>query len=160
MVSGGGAGNSARFLLATLGIVAIGVLVALATDVGLTVLTPVKLAFILGGVALLIPTMVVEDPTAYWLFLLVLSIPFDISKWLSAWLVDPQTLVDLYGQPASGTTAVELYLTDGVLIAMLLPWLSRICLRRETLYFPQIGSLFVLCIALALLGTLITADSL
>ncbi len=159
MVSAVRPANSARFLLATLGIVAIGVLVALATDVGLTVLTPVKLAFILGGVALLIPTMVVEDPTAYWLFLLVLSIPFDISKWLSAWLVDPQTLVDLYGQPASGTTAVELYLTDVVLIAMLLPWLARICLRREKLYFPKIAYLFVFYLAWALLVSLINAES-
>src|SRR5260370_13410749 len=110
MVSGGGAGNSARFLLATLGIVAIGVLVALATDVGLTVLTPVKLAFILGGVALLIPTMVVEDPTAYWLFQLVLSIPFVISNWLSPLVVDPQTLLDLYRQPPSRSTTASLYL--------------------------------------------------
>ncbi len=47
---------AARFLLTTLGIVVIGVLAAVATDVAVTVLTPVKLAFILGGVALLIPT--------------------------------------------------------------------------------------------------------
>jgi hypothetical protein len=53
---------AARFLLTTLGIVVIGVLAAVATDVAVTVLTPVKLAFILGGVALLIPTMVVKDP--------------------------------------------------------------------------------------------------
>jgi hypothetical protein len=140
---------AASFLLATFGIVVIGVLAALATDVAVTVLTPVKLAFILGGVALLIPTTVVKDPTAYWLFLLVLSIPFDISKLLSTWLVDPHTLVDLYGQPASGTNAVELYLTDVVLIAMLLPWLARICLRREKLYFPKIGYLFVFYLAWA-----------
>lgn len=159
MVSTARPANSARFLLTTFGIVVIGVLAALATDVALTVLTPVKLAFILGGVALLIPTMVVKDPTAYWLFLLVLSIPFDISKWLSAWLVDPQTLVDLYGQPASGTTAVELYLTDVVLIAMLLPWLARICLRRQEPYFPKIGYLFVFYLAWALLVSLINAES-
>jgi len=150
---------AARFLLTTLGIVVIGVLAAVATDVAVTVLTPVKLAFILGGVALLIPTMVVKDPTAYWLFLLVLSIPFDISKLLSLWLVDPRTLVDLYGQPASGTTAVELYLTDVVLIAMLLPWLARICLRREKLYFPKIAYLFVFYLAWALLVSLINAES-
>ncbi len=151
--------SSARLLLPGFGIVGIGVLAALAADVAVTVLTPVKLAFILGGVALLIPTMVVKDPTAYWLFLLVLTIPFDISKLLSLWLVDPQTLVDLYGQPASGTTAVELYLTDAVLIAMLLPWLARICLRRDNLYFPKIGYLFVFYLAWALLVSLINADS-
>jgi hypothetical protein len=159
MVSAARPANSARFLLTTFGIVVIGVLAALATDVAVTVLTPVKLAFILGGVALLIPTMVVKDPTAYWLFLLVLSIPFDISKLLSLWLVDPRTLVDLYGQPASGTTAVELYLTDVVLITMLLPWLVRICLRREKLYFPKIAYLFVFYLAWALLVSLINAES-
>jgi O-Antigen ligase len=159
MVSAARPPNSARFLLTTFGIVVIGVLAAVATDVAVTVLTPVKLAFILGGVALLIPTMVVKDPTGYWLFLLVLSIPFDISKLLSLWLVDPRTLVDLYGQPASGTTAVELYLTDVVLIAMLLPWLARICLRREKLYFPKIAYLFVFYLAWALLVSLINAES-
>jgi hypothetical protein len=150
---------SGRFLLAGFGIVGIGVLVALATDVAVAQLTPAKLAFVLGGFALLIPTIVVEDPKAYWLFLLVLSIPFDISKLLSTWLVDPQTLVDLYGSPASGTAAVELYLTDVVLIAMLLPWLARICLRRETLYFPKIGYLFVFYLFWALLLSLINAES-
>jgi hypothetical protein len=150
---------SARLLLPSFGIVGIGVLVALATDVAVSVLTPAKLGFVLGGFALLIPTMVVKDPKAYWLFLLVLSIPFDISKLLSAWLVDPQTLIDLYGQPASGTTAVELYLTDVVLIAMLLPWLARICLTRKPLYFPKSGYVFIFYLAWALLVSLINAES-
>jgi hypothetical protein len=151
--------NSNRFRFTTFGIVGIGVLMALATDVAVSVLTPAKLVFILGGFALLIPTIVLKDPKAYWLLLLVLSIPFDISKRLSAWLVDSDTLVDLYGQPASGTTAVELYMTDIVLIAMLLPWLARICLRRETLYFPKIGYLFVFYLFWALLVSLINAES-
>ena len=75
---------------------------ALATDLALDVLTPAKFAFMLGGFALLIPTMVVKDPQAYWLFLLVLSIPFDISKWLSIGWVDSQALIDTYGEPMSG----------------------------------------------------------
>jgi hypothetical protein len=150
--------GSPRLLLAGFGIVCIGVLVAFATDVAVSVLTPAKLAFVLGGFALVIPTMVVEDPKAYWLFLLVLSIPFDISKLLSAWLVDPQTLVDLYGSPF-GTNAVELYLTDVVLIAMLLPWLAQVCMRRQSLYFPKIGYLFVFYLAWALLVSLINAES-
>jgi hypothetical protein len=152
-------GASARLLLPGFGIVGIGVFVALATDVAVGLLTPVKLWFVLGGFVLLIPTMVLEDPKAYWLFLLVLSIPFDISKWLSAWLVDSQTLVDLYGQPASGTTAVELYVTDVVLIAMLLPWLARVCMTREKLYFPKIGYLFLFYLGWALLVSIINAES-
>jgi hypothetical protein len=149
---------AARFLRTTFGIVVTGVLAALATDVALTELGPVKLAFILGGVALLIPTMLLKDPKAYWLFLLVLSIPFDISKLLSAWLVDPQTLFDLYGSPP-GTNAVELYLTDVVLIAMLLPWLAQVCMRRQSLYFPKVGYFFVFYLAWALLVSLINAES-
>src|SRR5207237_5469706 len=82
-----------------------------------------------------------------------------ISTRLSAWLVDPQTLVDLYGQPASGTVSLDLYLTDVVLIAMLLPWLARVCMRRDTLYFPNIGYLFVFYLAWSLLVSLINAES-
>ena len=154
------AATAGRLLSTGFGILGIGLLLALATDMGLTLLSSVKCAFILGGFALLIPTMVVKDPKAYWLFLLVLSIPFDISKWLSAWMVDPQSLVDQYGQPASGTVSLELYLTDVVLIAMLLPWLTRVCIRRESLYFPKIGYLFLLYLAWALPVSLINADSL
>ena len=150
--------TSAR-LLAGFGIVGIGVLSALATDVALTVLTPAKLAFALGGFALLIPTMVVADPRAYWLFLLVLSIPFDITKWLSMGMVDSQVLVDTYGMPMSGTVGLEIYLTDVVLVAMLLPWLARVCLRRDTLYFPKVGYLFAFYLAWALLVSLINAAS-
>src|SRR5579864_8693366 len=91
--------SSARLLLPGLGILGIGVLVALATDMALVVLSPAKLAFVLGGFALLIPTIVVKDPQAYWLFLLVASIPFDINKWLSIGLVDSQALVEKYGEP-------------------------------------------------------------
>ncbi len=68
---------SSRLLFVGFGIVGVGVLVALATDLGLTLLTPAKFGLAVGGFALLIPTMVMEDPKAYWLFLLVLSIPFD-----------------------------------------------------------------------------------
>jgi hypothetical protein len=151
---------SARWLLVCAGIAGICIVVAIATDLAVTQLSPAKLAFVLGGFALLIPTLVVKDAKAYWLFLLVLSIPFDISKWLSAWLVDPEALVDTYGMPASGTLTIELYLTDVVLVAMLLPWLARVCLRRDKPYFPRIGYLFVLYLAWALLVSLINAESL
>jgi len=151
---------TSRSLIAGFGIVGIGVLLALATDAAVSVLTPVKFAFLLGGFALLIPTMVLTDPKPYWLFLLVFSIPFDITKWLSTGMVDSQALVDMYGMPASGTISIEIYLTDVVLIAMLLPWLARVCLRRETLYFPKIGYLFVFYLAWALLVSLVNSLSL
>src|SRR5271166_2136500 len=109
--------SPASLLLPGLGIVGVGVLVALATDMAVETISPAKLAFILGGFALLIPTMVVKDPKAYWLFLLVLSIPFDITKWASDVQLS-QSLVDMYGMPM-GSTSLEIYLTDVVLAAML-----------------------------------------
>jgi O-Antigen ligase len=150
-----GPATSPRALFSIFGIFTLGVLAALATDVVLSQLTPVKVAFILGGFALLIPTVVMKHPKAYWLFLLVVSIPFDISKWLST----SSPLIDLYGQPASGTTAIEFYLTDLVLVVMVLPWLARVAMRRETVYFPAIGYLFVLYLIWALLVSLVNAQS-
>ena len=144
-----------RALFSIFGIFTLGVLLALATDVVLSQLTPVKVAFILGGFALLIPTVVMKHPKAYWLFLLVVSIFFDISKWLSPDL----HIVALYGFPALGTVDIELYLTDLVLVVMVLPWLARVAMRREMVYFPAIGYLFVLYLIWALLVSLINAQS-
>jgi hypothetical protein len=152
--------SAARLPLAGFGIVCLGTLVALATDLAVVQLSLVKLAFILGGIALFIPTMVLKDPKAYWLFLLVLSIPFDVSKWLSEGLVAPETLVATYGVPALGTTSIELYLTDVILILMLLPWLGRVCLKRERLFFPKVGYIFLFYLVWALLVSLINAESL
>ncbi len=151
---------TSRALSAAFVIVGIGVLVALATDLALTMLTPAKFAFVVGGFALLIPTIVLADPKPYWLFLLVFSVPFDISKVLSLGMVDSEALVNMYGMPASGTIALEIYLTDVVLVAVLLPWLARLCRRRERLYFPKIGYLFVLYLGWALLVSLINSVSL
>jgi hypothetical protein len=140
------------------GIVVGAVFVGLATDLAVEQLSMVKFAFILGAFALLIPTMLLKNAKAFWLFLLVLTMPLDISKWLTT-AQDPQALVDQYGMPASGTISVTLYLTDVVLMAMLLPWLVRISLRRERFYFPKIGYLFVFYLAWALLVSVINAES-
>ena len=145
-------------LIGGFGIVGLGVLVALTTDLAMTSLTLPKLAFLLGGFALLIPTIMVEDPQAYWLFLLVFSFPFDISKWLSSPEASEQ-LVDTYGMPASGIASVELFLTDVVLLAMVIPWLARVCLRKETVYFPRVGYFFILYLAWGMLVALINAPS-
>jgi hypothetical protein len=88
---------------------------------------------------------------------LVLSIPFDITKWLSDVQLS-QSLIDTYGMPM-GSTSLEIYLTDVLLAAMLLPWLAGVCLRRERLFFPKIGYLFVFYLAWALLVSLINSES-
>lgn len=147
---------SAR-LGAGFGIVGIGILLAVATNMALTVFSSAKLVFALGSLALLIPTMVVGRPQAYWLFLLVMSLPFDITKFLS--LADSE-FVKTYGAPMSGTIGLEIYLSDVILAAMLLPWLATVSLRRSTFYFPKIGYLFVLYLVWALLVSLVNAVSL
>jgi hypothetical protein len=149
----------ARLALPGLWIVIIGTLVGLASAVAGSSIKPPKLAFALGGLALLIPTMAVKDSKAFWLFLLVLSMPFDISKWMTAGIASPRTLAYTYGMPASETITFELFLTDVLLLAMLLPWLARVCLKKETVFFPRIGYLFILYCAWALIVSLVNAES-
>jgi hypothetical protein len=146
-------------LIAAVGVICLALIVGLAANVATAALSPVKVAFLFCGFALLIPTMVLKDPKAYWLFLLVLSIPFDISKWLSD---DELTarLVHMYGSPAGGTVSLEVFVTDVVLALMLLPWLARVALRRDTFYFPAIGYLFLFYLGWALFVSLINAESL
>ncbi len=147
-----------RVLLGGLGVACAGVLLGVATAMAVTVVSPAKTTFLLGGAALLIPTMILEDPQAYWLFLLVLSIPFDITKWLSIGIVDLQALVEAYGEPMSGTIGLEVYLTDVIVLVMLAPWIARVCLRRTMIYFPRIGYLFLCYLGWALLVSLVNAQ--
>ena len=149
-----------RPLIAGTGIVAIGVLVAIVTVLGLNLLGFVLLAFAFGGIIALLPGFLVRDPRAYWLFLLVLSIPFDIHKRVTSWAVDPFLLLRQYGPTASGTISLDIFLTDAVLLAMLLPWLAELCLKRERFYFPNVGYLFVFYLVLALIVSLAEAESL
>jgi hypothetical protein len=154
------AGFPARPLTAGVTVVAIGVAVAGAAVLGLSLLRPVALAFAFGGLVLLIPTFLMRDPKAYWLFLLVLTIPFEVSKHLSNWLVEPPDLVQDFGLPASGTVSVDLFLSDLVLLAMFVPWLAGLSLRRDKFYFPKVAYTFLLYIFIALASSLITATSL
>lgn len=143
--------NPTKSLPSRLAIVALGIAIGLATVVALTLVRPVLFAFALGGFVILIPTLFVRDQKAYWLFLLVLSIPLDISKRMTTWLVDPFAVLQDTGLPISGTLSLDLYLTDAILFVMMLPWLLRLCLRRETFYFPKIGYLFVLYLVWSLI---------
>lgn len=150
----------ARILIAGSSGVALGLLVALVTVLGMAVVRPVLLAFALGGIALLLPTFMMRDARAYWLFLLVLSIPFDISKNTTGWLVEQWTLLEEFGPPSSSVTSLDFYVTDVVLFAMLLPWLAELCVRRTTLYFPKIGYIYILYLVWAMIISLIGAPSL
>jgi hypothetical protein len=153
------AGYSAKQLTFGFAIVAIGILVGIISVVSLTSVRPVLFLFAFGGLVLLLPALVIRDQRAYWLFLLVLSIPFDVSKRTTSWLVHPLDLYHKFGMPPYGTLSVDFYLTDVVLFALLVPWLARICLRRDTFYFPKVGYYFVLYLLWTLIVALFQAPS-
>ena len=154
------AGFAARPLTAGVAIVVIGVAVAGAAVLGLSLLRPVALAFAFGGLVLAIPTFLVRDPKAYWLFLLVLTIPFEVSKHLTSWIVEPPDLVQDFGLPASGTVSVDLFLSDLMLLTMFVPWLVMLSLKQTRFYFPKVACIFLLYITVALASSLITTTSL
>src|SRR5438270_125952 len=139
--------------------VALGVFVGFVVVLASTLVRPVLPALALGGLVLLLPTFVLRDPKAYWLFLLALSIPFDISKRTTSWIIEPWVLSRDYGLQASGTFSIDLYLTDIVLLAMILPWLANLSRGREHFYLPKIAYMFVLYLAWALTTSMITAQS-
>ena len=144
-------------LASGLAIVVLGVLVALATVEALTLFRPVLLLLGVGAFVVLIVTLVVPDRKAYWAFLLALSMIFDVGKRLTTWLVEPSQVLQENGPPSSGTFSFDVYSTDFILFAMLLPWLVRLCLRRDRLYFPKFGYLFLAYLAWALIVSLIIA---
>ena len=145
-------------LRAGCGVIVLGILLALATAVAVNELTLAKFVFMLGGFALIVPTLALKNPQAYWLFLLVMSLPFDITKSLSIGFFDSHALVKAYGEPMSATIGLDIYLTDIILAAMLLPWLANVCLKRSILYFPQTGYLFVLYFVWAFFVSLANAS--
>lgn len=148
-----------RLLRTSAAVVGLGILVGLLTLVCLTLVRPVLVAFAFGALILLLPPLVMRNPRAYWLFLLAFSIPFDISKRVTTWLVQPWDLYLEFGLPASGTLSLDIYLTDIVLFALLVPWIMRLCLRRDTLFFPNVAYIFLLYLAWALIVSLAQAPS-
>jgi O-antigen ligase len=152
-----GLATPARPLAGGLAVVAIGVLVGLVTVTALTLVRPVLLILGLCALVLLILTFVVPDRRAYWVFLLILSMIFDVGKRLTTWIVEPSVVLKEYGPPSSGTFSLDVYSTDLVLFAMLVPWLVRLCLRRDHFYMPKIGYLFILYLAWALIVSVVTA---
>jgi O-antigen ligase len=153
------AASAKRPLAGGLGIVVLGALIGLVAVVAVAALKPVFLIFAFGGLVLLLPALVMRDPRAYGLLLLVLSFPFDIAKRTTSWIADPTALLGDYGLPARGTLSIDLYLTDVVLIVMLVPWFLRLVLRRDHFYFPKFAYLFVLYLAWTLITSLLQATS-
>src|SRR6478672_4674189 len=152
--------NPAKPLIGIVGIIAIGVFVAFGIVLALSFVGTAKIVVGFLGLTLLLPVFFVRDARAYGLFLLILSIPIDISIQLSKWIVGPQDLVDEFGQPPTGTLGISIYFTDAILVAMMLPWLVDICLRKRKIYFPKYMYVYVIYLAWALFIALLEAPSL
>ena len=140
-------------------LLAIGVLVALTTIVALNFVAPAKAIFAFGGLIIILPAFLVRDPRAYGLFVLVFCIPIEIYQHTTKWLSDPGILFEKYGFPGTGTSGVDMYIADFVLVILLVPWLAEICRRERRLYFPKIGYIFILYLAWALLVSMLQAVS-
>jgi hypothetical protein len=128
----------------SLALVIIGLSAAAGTVLALTLFRPVLFVLALGGLVLLILALVIPDRKAYWMFLLVLSMLFDVGKRLTTWVVEPWEVMQVSGPPSSGSFSLDIFSTDVILFAMLLPWLVRLSLRQQRLYFPKVGYLFLL----------------
>ena len=151
--------NPAKPLIGIVGIIAIGVFVAFGIVLALSFVGTAKIVVGFLGLTLLLPVFFVRDARAYGLFLLILSISIDIAIQLSKWIVSPQDLVDEFGQPPTGTLGISIYFTDAILVAMMLPWLVDICLRKRKIYFPKNVYVYVIYLAWALFIALLEAPS-
>jgi hypothetical protein len=141
-------------------IVALGVFVALAIVSGITLAGPAKSLLAIAGLALLIPALVLRDPRAYGLVLLLLSFLVELQIRLTKWLADPWELFVQFGMPPSGTVSIDIYVSDVLLFALLAPWIVQLGLRQRQLYFPKAAYVYVLFLAWALIISLIEAPSL
>jgi O-antigen ligase len=133
--------------------------------IGLIVMTLLKfvgalwLILVLGGVLVLLPAFIVNDPRAYGLFLAIVTIPIDLAVHTTTWWVSRFTLFEQFGLPASGTLALDLYMNDIVFIVMLLPWLVQVCLKRRDLYVPKIAYVYIIYLAYTIIVAMIEAKS-
>lgn len=154
-----GALNPARSLTGLLAAVAIGLVVGLGTSLTQTLLGPKTVALVLGTAFFLMPVVVLRDARAYGLFLLVISIPFEVAKSTTQWLVDPISLYHTYGIPASGTLGLDIYPNDFIMVVLILPWLIRVCRGQARIRFPRAGFIFLLYLAWAAAVSLVKAIS-
>src|SRR5271163_1939585 len=103
------AANPARPFISGFAIVAIGVLIPLVVVLASDLAKPSWVVAAFGGLVLVVATFAMRDQRAYWLFLFVAAIPFDIGKQVSKVLIDPPGLTYEFGPPASGITSIDLF---------------------------------------------------
>lgn len=148
-----------RSLTGALAVVAIGLFVGAGVMLTQSLLGPKTVALVLGTIFFLLPALVIRDARAYGIFLLVVSIPFEVAKSTTQWLVDPIGLFHTYGIPASGTLGIDIYPNDFIMVALILPWLVRVCRGETRIRFPRAGFIFLLYLAWAAAVSLFQAIS-
>ena len=141
-------------------IVTLGTLVASAIVSGSSLVGPTKSALAIAGLAMLLPALVLRRPREYGLVLLVLSFLVELQLRLTKWLADPWALFVQFGMPPSGTLSIDLYISDVILFALLVPWIVQLALRKRQFYFPKAAYVFLLFLAWCVVISLLEAPSL
>lgn len=130
--------NIQQGLLAVIVPIVVGCVIAAITTLMLVTLRPILVTAVFCGLAVFLPTLVLREAKLYWLVLFVLSMQFDISKRLTTWMAAPWLLFEKYGMPASGNLSINFYLSDAILCILVLPWVCKLLLRQEKLFFPAL----------------------
>lgn len=106
----------------------------------LTGVSPLWVGLLCCAGLVAVPSLAVSDPVAYWLYLLLLSLPFDLSKMLA----NPDravALLETFGGPWGGPPELSLHVTDLLVIPLFSLWLLGKFRRRERIWFPRISYL-------------------
>jgi len=140
--------------------IVVGCVIAALSTLMLVTLRPILVAAVFCGLAVFLPTLVLREAKLYWLMLFVLSMQFDISKRLTTWMAAPWILFETYGFPASGNLSINFYLSDVILCILLLPWVCRLFLRQEKLFFPALCYLPLVYFGWTAISSLMQAVSL
>ena len=141
-----------------------------AVGLGLLISVVVVLVFSLswqiiavGGAGLigLLPALVMkkEDVRPYWLSVYFFLLPFEAGKRISNLGQSSETILNTIGLPPSGDLGIKIYPTDLALLALVIPWLMRVMIRREPIVFPRVGYLLVAYMVWAFVSSVIKAES-
>jgi len=139
-----------------------------AAGLGLVISTVVILVFSLSwqliavgaaGLLALMPALTMKDAKPWWLTIYLFLLPFEAGKRISNLGQSPEVILNTLGLPPSGDLGIKLHPTDLALLALVIPWLLRVVIRRERIAFPRVGYLLVAYMVWAGISSVIKAES-